>query len=135
MLFNLFLEVFSYLINQNNQNANWKKILGFRNMQENQKMFVDQQQQATYRRSIYFWCQNQKCYRKKIVCRLEIHIMIFRLTMFSSMTIGNIQAMKLHILIEQQIFIKFNLFSSCNLIQSDTKRLTMFSPVANAKKC
>ena len=25
---------FSYLINQNNQNSNWKKILGIRNMQE-----------------------------------------------------------------------------------------------------
>ena len=24
-----------YLINQNNQNSNWKKVLGFRNMQEN----------------------------------------------------------------------------------------------------
>ena len=55
------------------------------------KIFVDQQQQATYCRSIYFWCQNQKYYnRKDIVCRLEIHIMIFRLTMFSSMATGNI---------------------------------------------
>ena len=62
--------------------------------------------------------------------------MIFRLTTFSSMAIGNILAIRLHILIEQPIFIKFTiLFSSCNLIQSDTKRLTMFSPLANAKKC
>ena len=34
MLFKLVPGGFSYLINQNNYNSNWKKILGFRNMQE-----------------------------------------------------------------------------------------------------
>ena len=35
MLFKLVPGGFSELINYNNQNANWKKLLGFRNMQEN----------------------------------------------------------------------------------------------------
>ena len=41
MLFYLFLPGgFSYLINQKNYNSNWKKILGFRKMQEKlEKMF------------------------------------------------------------------------------------------------
>ena len=34
MLFQLVPGGFSYLMNQNNYNSNWKKILGFRNMQE-----------------------------------------------------------------------------------------------------
>ena len=34
MLFKLISEGFSDLINQNNYNSNWKKLLGFRNMQE-----------------------------------------------------------------------------------------------------
>ena len=31
---------FSYLRNQNNQNSNWKKLLGFRNMQEKVRKFL-----------------------------------------------------------------------------------------------
>ena len=34
MLFELVPGGFSYLINYNNYNLNWKKLLGFRNMQE-----------------------------------------------------------------------------------------------------
>ena len=34
MLFQLVPGDFSYRINQNNYNSNWKKVLGFRNMQE-----------------------------------------------------------------------------------------------------
>ena len=34
MLFELVPGGFSDVINQNNQNSNWKKLLGFRNMQE-----------------------------------------------------------------------------------------------------
>ena len=37
MLFKYFTGGFSYLINQNNWNSNWNKILGFRNMQEKLK--------------------------------------------------------------------------------------------------
>ena len=35
MLFYLVPGGFSYLINQNNSSPNWKKLLGFRNTQEN----------------------------------------------------------------------------------------------------
>ena len=34
MLFELIPGGFSYLTNQNNYNSNWKKLLGFRNMQK-----------------------------------------------------------------------------------------------------
>ena len=38
--FNLFLEVFSDPINWNNYNSNWKKLLGFRNMQEKLEKYI-----------------------------------------------------------------------------------------------
>ena len=34
LFFSFVLGSFSYLVNKNNSNSNWKKLLGFRNMQE-----------------------------------------------------------------------------------------------------
>ena len=77
---------FSYLINQNNSNSNWKKILGFRNMQE--KLIIYQLYRPTFKKmvsfnSAYFWFsayfkaqKQKKLWYVKIWTRTIMHMYI-----------------------------------------------------------
>ena len=63
MLFQLVPGVFLCLINQNNSNTNWKKILELRNMQFIEDCGISRQKQA--KKEIVLRCGAKKCFEKQ----------------------------------------------------------------------